>query len=182
MIDVAVVRRFAVLIALAAGCAHQPVHEATLTPVDAPLSTSHDGARETRGVMGAYLTAMHRAIHPGWTEQYLSSLDRQPPDSPGNDKTRWTQVAIVLDAQGRVESVTTIRASSYPPFDAAAVATVRDVGTFPPPPEPLRSYDGKFYVDWTFHRDDVRGCSIISVEPHIFHGVDEQRALPARAP
>lgn len=125
----------------------------------------------------AYIAEMHRSIHKLWAFSFLPSLDSRGALDPFNDMSRWTRIAIVLSDSGAVESTRISRNSGYLPFDVEALSVVEQAGPFPKPPEAIKSYDGKVYIDWVFHRDE-RQCGTDFVVPHILSG-DKHGAMPA---
>ncbi len=122
----------------------------------------------------AYIAEMHRSIHKLWAFGFLSELDAKAPSSDYNDMERWTQIEIVLRGDGSVEKTTIVRPSGYAPFDAAAIDAILSSAPYSPPPEAIRSANGKVYLDWRFHRDD-RQCGTFGVDPHILTSVGENR-------
>jgi TonB family protein len=125
----------------------------------------------------AYIAEMHRSIHKLWAFSFLPSLDSRGALDPYNDMNRWTKVAMVLKDSGELESATVVRPSGYLPFDAAAWDVVQQAAPFPKPPEAIKSYDGKVYIDWVFHRDE-RQCGTDFVVPHILTGDKHTEVAP----
>lgn len=125
----------------------------------------------------AYIAEMHRGIHKLWAFSFLPSLDSRGALDPWNDMSRWTMISIVLSDSGAVESANISHPSGFLPFDTAAWDVVQQAGPFPRPPEAIRSYDGKVYLDWAFHRDE-RQCGTDFVIPHILTGDKHSRSLP----
>jgi TonB family protein len=127
----------------------------------------------------SFIAQMHQAIHKLWAFSFLPSLDGRGALDPYNDMTRYTRIAIILKDSGELESANILRPSGYLPFDAAALDVVMSAAPFPKPPEAIRSYDGKVYLDWVFHRDG-RQCGTDFVVPHILnrdrHGALEPAA------
>lgn len=125
----------------------------------------------------AYIAKMHRGIHKLWAFGFLASLDGKGAFDPYNDMERWTEIAIVIDGDGKIEKATISRPSGYLPFDAAALDVVMSLSPLPKPPEAIKSYDGKVYLDWRFHRDG-RQCGTEGVTPHIL--TEDKHAAAAR--
>jgi TonB family protein len=115
-----------------------------------------------------YITLMHRQIHKLWTLGVLADLDgKSSTDGRDADPKLWTQIGIIIKGDGSVDQVTIVRSSGVVPFDVAAVDSVTSAAPFPPPPEVIKSADGKVYLDWQFHRDPVIGCGTFGVDPHV---------------
>ncbi len=114
-----------------------------------------------------YITEMHRQIHKLWTFGFLADLDNKPSaNSPYNNQELWTQLEIVIKGDGKVEKVTIVHGSGVLAFDVAAIDSVMSSSPFPPPPQVIKSANGKTYLDWQFHRDE-RACGTFGVDPHI---------------
>jgi TonB family protein len=121
----------------------------------------------------AYITAMHRQIHKLWTFGFLADLDGKPSsNSPYNNEELWTQLEIVIKGDGTVDKVGIVRSSGVLPFDVAAIDSVMTSAPFPPPPQVIKSANGKVYLDWQFHRDE-RACGTFGVDPHILTTVGD---------
>jgi TonB family protein len=115
----------------------------------------------------AYITAMHRQIHKLFTFGFLADLDAKPSaGSPYNNEELWTQLEIVIKGDGTVDKVGIVRGSGVLAFDVAAIDSVMSAAPFPPPPQVIKSANGKVYLDWQFHRDE-RACGTFGVDPHI---------------
>jgi TonB family protein len=113
-----------------------------------------------------YIARMHRRIHELWGFGFLEDLDDKPAGHEMNDWTLWTKIEIVVNQDGSVDKVNIARPSGVLPFDVAALDTVLTAGPFEPPPEAIRSADGKTYLHWAFHRD-WRQCGTFGAEPYI---------------
>ncbi len=113
-----------------------------------------------------YIATMHRAIHDAWAWGFLEQLDTRGRDHPLNDYKLWTRVEIVLNGDGTIDSVKTVRFSGKLQFDAAAREIIHAVGPFPDPPREIISGNGKIYIHWTFHRDE-RACGTFGAQPFI---------------
>jgi TonB family protein len=120
-----------------------------------------------------YITAMHRQIHKLWTFGFLADLDAKPSsNSPYNNQDLWTQLEIVVKGDGSVDKVSIVHSSGVLPFDVAAIDSVMTAAPFPPPPQVIKSVNGKVYLDWQFHRDE-RACGTFGVDPHILTTVGD---------
>ena len=121
----------------------------------------------------AYITAMHRQIHKLWTFGFLADLDAKPSsNSPYNNEELWTQLEIVVKGDGTVDKVGIVRSSGVLPFDVAAIDSVMTAAPFPPPPQVIKSANGKVYLDWQFHRNEL-ACGTFNVDPHILTTVGD---------
>lgn len=67
-----------------------------------------------------YIAQMHRKIHETWAWDFLKRLDTQERSHPLNNYDLWTRLEIVLDHDGRVDKVMTVRLSGNTAFDEAA--------------------------------------------------------------
>ena len=65
---------------------------------------------------------------------HLSAYKHYPDSARARGAEGHPSVAFVLDASGRVVSVTLTHASGQPDIDAEVVAMVRRASPFPPPP------------------------------------------------
>ena len=121
----------------------------------------------------AYITAMHRQIHKLFTFGFLADLDMKPSaNSPYNNEELWTQLEIVIKGDGTVDKVGIVRGSGVLPFDVAAIDSVMSAAPFPPPPAAIKSVNGKVYLDWQFHRNEL-ACGTFGVDPHILTTVGD---------
>jgi TonB family protein len=126
-----------------------------------------------RDPFAGYITAMHRQIHKLFTFGFLADLDARPSsNSPYNNEELWTQLEIVIKGDGTVDKVGIVRGSGVLPFDVAAIDSVMSAAPFPPPPQEIKSVNGKVYMDWQFHRDE-RACGTFGVDPHILTSVGD---------
>lgn len=124
-------------------------------------------ALKTRAApFAVYIAGMHRRIHELWGFGFLEDLDKKPASNPMNNWNLWTQVEIVINPDGTVDKVNIVHPSGVLPFDVAALDTVLSAGPFDPPPEAIRSADGKTYMHWAFHRNWEQ-CGTFNVDPYI---------------
>jgi TonB family protein len=154
------------------GCAHHNAvrPDATVSVTQQPLGTR---AR----AFAQYVIAMHRQIHRVFTIGFLADADARR-DPAFADQALWTQLSIAVNADGRIDRVDVLRKSGLQAFDAATVESVLAAAPFPPPPDSIKSADGRVHVDWQFHRDE-RSCGVFGVDPHIYGTVTDEgdRAL-----
>jgi TonB family protein len=122
--------------------------------------------RSRKHPFARFIAQMHREIHDAWAWGFLEQLDSQPRNHPLNKFDLWSRVEIVLDRDGKIEKVTTVRHSGNLAFDAAAREIVHSAGPFPDPPPEIRSGNGKIYIHWAFHRDE-RACGTFGAQPFI---------------
>jgi TonB family protein len=180
----------AAVFACGADVANTPVLNATIptsvpdasapTPiVDASDSSDDAGARYQSAVrfenlapigvsaraMATYLVAMHNRIHPIFTDQFLSDLDKQPRTDPMNDMHLSVELEIIVNPDGSVSKMGITRSSGVKEFDYHALDAVYRAAPFGPTPKIVQSPDGMFYIHWTFNRDPVLGCSTANVRP-----------------
>jgi TonB family protein len=122
--------------------------------------------RSRKHPFARYIAQMHRKIHERWAWNFLDQLDARSRKHPLNDYELWSRVEIVINGDGTIEKVTTVRHSGKTPFDAAAREIVWASGPFPDPPPEIISGNGKIYVHWAFHRDE-RACGTFGAQPFI---------------
>lgn len=69
----------------------------------------------------------------------------------GQRKDQWrTQVRVILNKKGEVESIQVIKGSGLEDFDLAAAFAFRDAKVFPNPPAELVGRDGRIVLDYGF--------------------------------
>lgn len=122
--------------------------------------------RSRKHPFARFIAQMHRTIHDAWAWGFLDQLDARGSRHPLNDYKLWSRVEIVLDRDGNIEKVSTVRHSGNMAFDAAAREIVHSSGPFPDPPQEIRSGNGKIYLHWAFHRDE-RACGTFGASPFI---------------
>lgn len=122
--------------------------------------------RSRKHPFAKFITAIHRPIHERWAWGFLEELDTREDSHRLNDYDLWTRVEIVVLHDGTIESVTTVRPSGMPSFDAAAREVIHAAGPFPAPPPAIVSGNGKTYLHWALHRDE-RACGTFGAQPFI---------------
>ncbi|MCH9685499.1 MAG: TonB C-terminal domain-containing protein [Deltaproteobacteria bacterium] len=122
--------------------------------------------RSRKHPFARYIAQMHRKIHEAWAWGFLDQQDSRGRKHSLNDFELWTRVEIVLDTDGRIDKVITVRYSGNTTFDAAAREIVYAAGPYPDPPASIRSGNGKVYMHWAFHRD-ARACGTFGAHPFI---------------
>jgi TonB family protein len=122
-----------------------------------------------------YLNGMHNRIHPLFADSFLSSLDALPRDSPLNDQKLITSLEIVLTKDGHIVRMGIVKASGVTAFDVAALDAVQRASPYGPAPTAIVSPDGRVYLHWEFHRDEVYACSTMNARPFMLN-------VPARGP
>ncbi len=125
--------------------------------------------RSRKHPFARYIAQMHRKIHEAWAWGFLDQLDGRSRSHPLNDFKLWSRVEIVLNGDGTIDKVITIRHSGKTAFDAAAREIIHSAGPFPNPPAEIRSPNGKIYMHWAFHRDN-RACGTFGASPFILDG------------
>ncbi|MEJ7603200.1 MAG: energy transducer TonB [Kofleriaceae bacterium] len=113
-----------------------------------------------------YVARMHRRIHELWGFGFLEDLDDKAADYPLNNPDLWVNLELSVNPDGTLHKVTIAKTSGKTEFDVAAVDTVISSGPFDPPPEAIRSVDGRIYLRWGFYRN-WRQCGTFNVEPYI---------------
>lgn len=125
--------------------------------------------RSRKHPFARYIARIHRKIHEAWAWGFLEQLDGRGRNHPLNDFDLWTRVEIVINADGTIDKVITVRHSGKTAFDAAAREIIFAAGPFPDPPDSIRSPNGKVYMHWAFHRDQ-RACGTFGADPFILDG------------
>jgi TonB family protein len=116
-----------------------------------------------------WLGWLHARIHPVFAEHFLEALRLEPGDSAVQDTTLVTLVHLRIDARdGRVRALRVAKSSGVERFDVGVLDAIDRAQPFPLPPNVLRSSDGDVYVQWAFHRDPMRGCSLANATPARF--------------
>jgi TonB family protein len=126
--------------------------------------------RSRKHPFARYIATIHRTIHDQWAWGYLEQLDTRSRNHELNDYKLWTRVEIVLNGDGTIDKVTTVRHSGKLVFDAAAREIVYASAPFPNPPREIMSGNGKVYIHWAFHRDE-RACGTFGAQPFILDNV-----------
>lgn len=116
-----------------------------------------------------YITAFHRSLHPQWGDGYIASLVSKPNGDPLNDMSLWVKLEFVILPDGSIEKVTVVKTSGNLVFDVAAIDSIYAGEPYPPPPEIIKSYDGKVYMRWGFYRNHSQ-CGVWNAEPYILTG------------
>lgn len=133
--------------------------------------------RTAASPFAAYLTAMHRRIHRLFADGFLANLPSGV--TALQNEQLVTTLEIVLESTGAIHSLGIARPSGVLAFDVAALGAVRRSAPFGESPTAIRSYDGRVYVRWGFHRDH-RQCGTFNAEPYILPAPGG--ATPTRTP
>jgi len=125
---------------------------------------------------GTYLSMIHNRIHPIFADSFLGSLDNLPSSHPMNNPDLSTEVEIILDQEsGNVVRMGVTKFSGITAFDIAALDSVKRAAPFGTPPREIVSPDGKVYLHWEFHRNQM-ACSTLNARPFML------KAKPSTAP
>jgi len=120
-----------------------------------------------RSSFAVYLVAVHNRIHPIFSDEFLTWLDRLSSIDPRNHSALVVRVEIVISGEdGRIVQMGVVRASGSPDFDGGALDAVEQASPFGRPPPGIISSDGNVYFHWEFHRDPVWACSTINARPY----------------
>lgn len=137
--------------------------------------------RSRKHPFAQFIATMHRTIHDKWAFGFLEQLDGMGRSHALNKPELWTRVEIVLNSDGTLDKLRTVRFSGNTQFDNAAREIVRNAGPFPQPPREILSGNGKVYIHWAFHRDE-RACGTFGAEPFILDNAGQgERPDPNRA-
>jgi len=113
-----------------------------------------------------YITAFHRKLHPQWGDGYLVSLMGKPPNHPHNNMNLYAKLEFVINSDGTIDKVTVVQSSGDLAYDVAAIDAVYAGAPYPPPPDIIKSYNGKVYMRWGFYRNESQ-CGVWNAEPYI---------------
>jgi TonB family protein len=127
-----------------------------------------------------YLNGMHNRIHPLFADSFLGSLDALPHDNPMNDKKIYTRLEIVVTKDGHLVRMGVVKTSGITAFDIAALDAVQRASPFGPAPSAIVSPDGRVYLHWEFHRDEVFACSTMNARPFMLNVAP--RGAPTETP
>ncbi len=124
-------------------------------------------ALKTRAApFAVYLARMHQSIHERWGFGFLEDLASKRASHPLNNPELMVQLEIVVNADGSLHKTTIVRTSGLSTFDVAAIDVIYSSAPFEPPPEVIRSPDGRAYMHWGFYRNE-RQCGTFNAEPFI---------------
>lgn len=111
------------------------------------------------GPEGAYLTEMHRRIHPRWIETFVKTVaSTHPATHPFNDLRREVTIRVSIRWDGTVADLKVQRPSGSPAFDGVGLDMLRKSAPYPFATGDVVSDDGYVHVAWTFARDQ-RACA-----------------------
>lgn len=111
----------------------------------------------------AYLAAFHRHLHMEFAHQFLESL---PLTGKLGDPSLMAKVEIVVNPDGSLERVGIVKSSGDLMYDFGAFNAVQRGAPYPPPPEKIRSTDGRTYMRWALYRNESQ-CGTWNAEPFI---------------
>lgn len=130
-----------------------------------------------------YLNGMHNRIHPIFADSFLASLDSRPTTDALNDMSLITALEVVLTKEGHVARMGVTKTSGNTAFDVAALDSVDRAQPFGPAPGAIVSPDGRVYLHWEFHRNEIYACSTQGARPYIINtrppGLDPTPTVPA---
>lgn len=111
----------------------------------------------------AYLAAFHRNLHTEFVHEFIASL---PSSGELADDSLVAKVEIVVNPDGSLDRVGVVNSSGNLMYDFGAFNAVQRGAPYPPPPEKIRSPDGRTYLRWALHRDQSQ-CGTWNAEPFI---------------
>jgi TonB family protein len=114
-----------------------------------------------------YLNGMHNRIHPFFADSFLGSLSALPKENPLNDPKLITTLEIVVTKDGHIVKMGVVKTSGITAFDVAALDSVQRASPFGPAPGAIVSPDGRVYLHWEFHRNEVYACSTMNARPFL---------------
>ncbi|WP_428269356.1 hypothetical protein [Haliangium sp.] len=131
------------------------------------VRTGNQTALKTRAApFAVYIARMHRRIHPLWGFGFLEDLNDKPANHPMNNWDLATKLEIVINGDGTVHKINIVTHSGLLEFDVAAIDTIMTAAPYEPPPEKIRSPDGRAYMHWGFFRN-YRQCGTFNAQPFI---------------
>jgi TonB family protein len=113
----------------------------------------------------AYLAAFHRNLHMEFAHDFLESL---PALGELGNPDLVTKVEIVVNPDGTLDRVGVVKSSGNLMYDFGAFNAVQRGAPYPPPPEKIRSTDGRVYMRWALHRNESQ-CGTWNAEPYILN-------------
>jgi TonB family protein len=111
----------------------------------------------------AYLAAFHRNLHTEFAYEFIGSL---PLSGALADMNLVAKVEIVVNPDGSLDRVGVVKSSGNLMYDFGAFNAVQRGAPYPPPPEKIRSPDGRTYMRWALHRNESQ-CGTWNAEPYI---------------
>ncbi len=109
----------------------------------------------------AYLAAFHRNLHIEFAHDFLGSL---PTFGALGNPNLVTKVEIVVNPDGTLDRVGIVKTSGDTMYDFGAFNAVQRGAPYPPPPEKIRSPDGRTYIQWALHRNESQ-CGTWNADP-----------------
>lgn len=137
----------------ACGGAPRPTTQTAVAPVLPPAPSADPTAPGA-----AYLASVEQRLAPAWQQFLTDCRNKLPADHPLNAMRLQVQIALTIDANGKVLRRDTL-SSGVPNFDSVAEAIVDENLQLPPPPAEQRSDDGTVRVEWLFARDRRRATA-----------------------
>jgi len=111
----------------------------------------------------AWLAAFHRNLHMEFAHDFIAGL---PMTGELANFALVTKVEIVVNPDGSLDRVGVVQSSGNLMFDFGAFNAVQRGAPYPPPPEKIRSSDGRTYLRWALHRNESQ-CGTWNAEPYI---------------
>jgi len=111
----------------------------------------------------AYLAAFHRNLHIEFAHEFLGSL---PAFGALGNPNLVTKVEIVVNPDGTLDRVGIVKTSGDTMYDFGAFNAVQRGAPYPPPPEKIRSPDGRTYIQWALHRNESQ-CGTWNADPYM---------------
>jgi TonB family protein len=102
--------------------------------------------------------AVHRRIHPRFSDTYLEGLEGLPSGDPVNRGIVFAVADIRIRGDGSLEGVQIWRSSGFVGFDGAVVTSVQEAAPYPAPPASVL-HEGHVTLRWIFSRPETLGCS-----------------------
>lgn len=113
----------------------------------------------------SYLAAVHRRIHREFADGFLQNSSRLA-GVPAAGGHITSVLEIVFNPDGTLHRVGIARTSGVVLFDHGAYASVINAQPFPAPPAAIQSGDGRVYVHWGFHSNEL-ACGTFNAQPYI---------------
>ena len=119
-------------------------------------------ALDALSAMDAYIASMHTRIHRQFAERFLPELAKTG-DRSFSDPRLAARLEIVVNRDGTLHRVGLVNPSRSEVFSQGAFQAVVRAQPFPAPPPEALSGDGRVYLHWSFHRNQMQ-CGTFRTE------------------
>lgn len=120
------------------------------------------GHRPPSGELERYIATVHGQIHAEFADRFLPTLAGTR-DRSLSDPLLFTRLEIVVNRDGSVHRLGLVRPSGSDVFDQGAFESVLSAQPFREPPAAALSGDGRLYLHWSFHRNQMQ-CGVYNTQ------------------